>query len=121
MPTPYKDLEFSMYQTLILLRLKYFKIKKDKVTPESDYEFLLKYNLVTKYKRNNTFYVLNDKARMYLRYKRKDKIRFWIPVIISIIALFAGYDVYTSPLLARVLQAIATLVRTISENLGAFF
>lgn len=70
---------------------------------------------------SQTRLILNGKGQMYIRYKRRSKIRFWIPVIISIVALFGGYDVYTNPLLEQILQVIAKLVKTITESLGAVF
>lgn len=121
MSTPYKDLEFSFFQNMILLRLKYFKMKKNTLYNNPRYNFLQKYALIEYHEPNRDYITLNDKGLMYLRFKRKDKFRFWIPVIISIIALFAGYDVYTDPLLEKILQAIATILQTIAENLGAFF
>ena len=121
MSTPYKDLEFSTHQNIILLRLKYFKMKKSKVYSSQRYDFLRKYALIESLDLNGECITLNDKGLMYLRYRRKDKFRFWIPIIISIAALFAGYDVYTIPLLEKFLQAIATLLKTITESLGAFF
>lgn len=121
MSTPYKDLEFSFSQHLILLRLKYFKMKKETIYSNSKYDFLRVYSLIEYQKKNRLYCVLNEKGCMYLRYKRRSKIRFWIPVIISIAALFAGYDVYTNPLLAQALREIVKLLKNILENLDAFF
>ena len=121
MSTPYKDLEFSLGQNLILLRLKYFKMRRSKVYLNSRYTFLRKYSLVVSCAPYGEYVTLSDKGRMYLRYRRKDKFRYWIPVVISIVALFAGYDVYTIPLLEKILQAVASLLKTITESLGAFF
>lgn len=119
--TPYKDLEFSLIQTLLLIRIRVFGISKKIVRTERSYHFLLEYSLIDHSHKNPEKFVLSEKARMYLRYKRRQRIRFWIPVIISILALFGGYDVYTNPLLERVLRISATLLKTISESLGAFF
>ena len=121
MSTPYKDLEFSFSQRLILLLLKYFKINKNTVYTNRRYDFLRTYSLVDYHPKNHMYLTLNEKGRMYLRYRRKDNFRFWIPVIISVFALFAGYGVYVNPVIEAVLQAIATLLKTIVENLGAAF
>ncbi len=122
MTTLYKDLEFNLFQTFILIRLKYFRMKKEKLYSNSKYDFLREYCLIKIFwKKDQPYCTLNEKGRMYIRYKRKDKVRFWIPVTISIIALFGGYDVYTNLFLKQILQAIATLVKTITESLGAFF
>lgn len=121
MSTPYKDLEFSLRQNMILLRLKCFKMRRGKVYLNPRYTFLRKYGLVETCDLSGEYVTLSDKGLMYLRYRRKDKFRFWIPVIISIVALFAGYGVYTIPLLKKFLQAIVSLTKTITESLGAFF
>lgn len=122
MTTPYKDLEFNLFQTFTMIRLKYFKIQKETIYSNSRYDFLRTYSLIHVFWKNEQQYCsLSEKGRMYLRHKRKELIRFWIPVTISIIALFGGYGVYKNPLLAQILQAATTLVKTISESLGAVF
>ena len=121
MATSHRDLDFSFWQGLIMLRVKYFKLSKKLAHQKHRYHFLIQYSLIDYHHKNHDYYALNEKAKMYLRYKVKDRIRFWVPVIISIIALFGGYDVYTIPLLERFLQAIATIVKTILESLGAVF
>lgn len=121
MSTHFKDLEFSFFENLILLHLKFFKLSKDKLHNKLQYHFLLKYSLVDYCDNTHTYVTLSDKGHMYLRFKRKDNFRFWFPTILSIAALFAGYDVYTIPLLEQLLQAVETLMKTILEGLGAFF
>lgn len=121
MSTPYKDLEFSLLQNLILLRVKYFGISYKSISRNEKYDFLKYYSLVKYSSGSQPRLILNEKGRMYIRYKRRSKIRFWIPVIISIVALFGGYDVYTNPLLEQILQAIVKLMKTIVESLGAVF
>lgn len=119
MAASHKDLDFSFFQDLIILRLKYFKM--DKETVRAKYSFLVKYYLVDYYHKDHRYFVLNEKGRMYLRHKSRDRIRFWIPVLISVLALFSSYDVYTNPALEQLLQAIAKSAKTISESLGAVF
>lgn len=114
----YKDLEFSFKETLVLIYLKHFHPKRDTFSEKTTRAFLLKYSLI-EYRNNRIF--LSDKARMYLRFKRKDNFRFWLPIVISIIALLAGYDVYTIPLLKEILEVSVSLLKTIVESLGAFF
>ncbi len=121
MSTSHRDLDFSFMQNLIMTRVKYLKIPKNLVYQKRQYRFLVSNSLVDYHPNNHEYFVLNEKGRMYLRYKTKDRIRFWIPVIISIIALFGGYDVYTNPVLERFLQAVATIAKTIWESLGAVF
>lgn len=121
MSISHRDLDLSLFQHLLLLKVKYLGISKDKVYSNSNYHFLRDQFLVNYSPKNRNRLILTEKAKMYLRYKRRDRFRFWIPVIISIIALFGGYDVYTNPLLEQFLQAIAKLWKTIWESLGAFF
>lgn len=118
MTTPYKDLEFSLKENLTLIRIKYFKMKKATVFAHSKYDFLRRYSLI---EYSGNYVILSDKALMYLRFKRKDRFRFWLPVIISIIALLAGYDIYTIPLLEKALQEATLILKTITESLGVFF
>lgn len=120
MSTPYKDLEFSVSQRLILLRLKYIKINQNKVYTKHRYDFLRTYNLVDYCPRNHKYLVLSEKGEMYLRYRRKDALRFWLPVVISFLALLGGYDIYTNPVLEKALQATVSSMKTILESLGAF-
>lgn len=121
MSTSHKDLDFSILQNLMLLKIKYFGISKNTVYSNPDYNFLRSYSLLDYSREDPSRFKLSEKGKMYLRHKRKDRFRFWIPVAISIIALFGGYDVYTNPLLEQLLQAIVKLLKTISESLGAFF
>ena len=119
MPASHKDLDFSLFQDLIILHLKHFKMNKE--TIQEKYSFLIKYSLVDYYPKDHHYFVLNEKGKMYLRHKSRDRIRFWLPVFISILALLGGYDVYTNSVLEQFLQAAAKLLKTISGNLGAVF
>ena len=121
MSTPYKDLEFSFIQHLTLLRVKYFKISYDTVRSKQRYSFLRYYSLVEHHPTKHDYLVLSEKGKMYLRFHRKDNLRFWIPVIISILALLSGYDVYTNPTLEAILQESANIVKTILESLCELF
>lgn len=121
MPTSHKDLEFSVLQNLLLLRIRYIGISKAAVSSKRKYAFLRYYSLLAQSNRFSSRLTLSEKGKMYLRYQRRSRIRYWIPVIISILALLGGYDVYTNPLLEQCLQAIAKLWKTIWESLGAFF
>ena len=121
MSISHKDLEFSFRQTIILRRISLFGIPKFKIYSDYNYFFLRRYSLLDISPKYPDRLILSEKARMYLRHKRRDRIRFLIPVSISILALFGGYDVYTIPLLKQILQEIVLLVKTISENLDVFF
>ena len=120
MSTSHKDLAFSFSQNMLLLRIKLFGLSAKFARTNRHYRFLFTYALIENSPKNPKRFVLSEKARMYIRYKRRSNLRFLIPVVISIIALFGGYDVYTNPLLERILQEIALLAKTITKNLDAF-
>lgn len=121
MEVSHKDLELSFFQYLTLTRIRFFGISENLAWFTPRYKFLREYKLIEHSSRFPSRFVLSEKAKMYLRHKQRDRFRFWIPVVISIFALFGGYDVYTNPILEQFLQAIAKLWKTIWESLGAFF
>ena len=107
MPTPFNELELSIYEHLLLIRIKFTGVYKETVRQKPRYQFLCKFSLVDSSPKNF------DKGNMYLRYKRRSSFRFWIPVIISILALLSSYDVYTNPFIQKVLQSLAQLLKNI--------
>lgn len=120
MSTSHTELQFSIKQNFMLRKIQLLGISKSSVRSHRKYHVLLYYSLLEHDPRNKDRYVLSEKAKMYLRYKRRSNFRFWIPVIISILALLNGYDVYTNPMFEKVLQVSAKLLKTISENLDIF-
>lgn len=70
--------------------------------------------------RDHGVYTVNRNCKMYFRIKRKERIRFIIPTVVSIVALFAGYDVYKIPLLDEVLSTVKILLIHVMESLGIF-
>ena len=82
MPTPFNELELSIYEHLLLIRIKFTGVYKETV-------------------------------RKKQRYQRRSSFRFWIPVIISLLALLSSYDVYTNPFIQKVLQSLAQLLKNI--------
>lgn len=120
MDVSHKDLIFSFRQNMILRKINLFGVSQQALWDNKNLQFLRQYKLLERIPNSADRYTLNEKARMYLRYKSQNRFRFWIPVIISIVALFGGYDVYTNPLLEQLLRGIANIVKTISESLGAF-
>lgn len=90
MSTPFTDYAFSKSEIKILKSIKRNgKILKSEVdnTQNDKYIFLLYYNLLERYSPDYKYYCLNNKAKMYLNYRRKEIIKFCIPTIISVIAL----------------------------------
>lgn len=120
MSTSHTELEFSIYQNLVLRKIYFFGISYKSVYLQRRLSFLRYYSLLEHDPRNSNRYVLSEKAKMYLRYKRRSNFRFWIPVIISFFALLSSYDVYTNSLLEKVLQVSMKTLKTILENLDAF-
>ena len=120
MDVSHKDLIFSFRQNMILRKINLFGVSQQALWHNKNLQFLRQYKLLERIPNSADRYTLSEKARMYLRYKSQNRFRFWIPVIISIVALFGGYDVYTNPLLEQLLRGIANIVKTISEILGAF-
>lgn len=92
MPTPFNELELSIYEHLLLIRIKFTGVYKETVRKKQRYQFLCKFSLVDNSPKNFKKYVISDKGNMYLRYKRRSSFRFWIPVIISLLALLSSYD-----------------------------
>lgn len=116
MPTSFTELELSIYEHLLLIRIKFTGVYKQTIRQKPRYQFLCKFSLVDNNPKNINKYVISDKGKMYLRYKRRSAFRFWIPVIVSILALLSSYDVYTNPLIQEVLQSLAQLLKNIMRN-----
>ena len=115
----HRELDLSFSENMCLRKIQFFGLSQKKFF-EDKYHFLREQNLICRSSKS-TNYVLNNRAKMYLRYKRKDKIRFIIPTLISMLALFGGYDVYKSPILYSLLRLLKQILKAIVENLGAFF
>ena len=117
----FSNIELSLYQkfvmhTLPILRSGFF-YKKDVIND------LARYGLIKRQPRilfGYFVYKRTDEGKMYFRIKRKNTLRFWIPVIISIIALLKSYDVLTIPVIDEVLQELSILLKNIAESLGVF-
>lgn len=121
MPTSHRDLDFSIVQNIALHLVGIFGISKKQARTASFCRFMFEYSLLQPSRRNRNRFVLSEKARMYFRHKRRNSARFWLPVIISILALLSGYDVYANPTIEKLLQTVMQLLKTITENLGTFF
>ncbi|MCI8372450.1 MAG: hypothetical protein HFI75_08645 [Lachnospiraceae bacterium] len=113
----YKDLLLSFPEYLILIKIRLFGISA-KHALSAKRKFLRKYNLIELSLKFKNRYRISDNGKMYLRYRSRSFWKFAIPTIISIIALFGGYDVYTNPVLKELLESIASLFARIMEILG---
>lgn len=113
MPTPFNELELSTYEHLLLIRIRLTGISKESVRIKPRCKYLYKFGLIDNSTKSINKYVISDKGKMYLRYKRRSLFRFWIPVIISILALLSSYDIYTNPLIQKALQSLAQLLKNI--------
>lgn len=88
MSTSHKDLILDKSEVRILRSLyKGNKLLKQDVDYKfkEKYSFLLRYHLID-YSPDPKYYCISKKGKMFLLYRRK-KIRFWVPIIISVIAL----------------------------------
>lgn len=113
----YKDLLLSFPEYLILIKVKLLGINYDR-TLNDNRKFLRRYGLVELSPHFKNRCRISDNGKMYLRYRSRSFWKFAIPTIISIIALFGGYDVYTNPVLKELLESIASLFAHIMGSLG---
>ena len=107
------ELSFSERITLHLLPI----IKSNRFFRYQTLDYLNRLGLLD---RDHGVYTVNRNCKMYFRIKRKERIRFVIPTVISIVALFAGYGVYKIPLLGEVLLAVKMLLKYVLGSLGIF-
>ena len=105
------ELSFSERITLRLLPI----IKSNHFFRYQTLDYLNRLGLLD---RDHGVYTVNRNCKMYFHIKRKERIRFVIPTAISIVALFAGYDVYKIPLLDEVLSTVKILLIHAMESLG---
>ena len=90
MSNSHREIDLSLKQVKILKRIK----RKGKIpTKEIEkyrlgkYKFLIYYKLIELDSYDLSIYHINLRGESYLRYRKKDKIRFLVPIIISVIAL----------------------------------
>ena len=115
----HRELDLSFWQIMCLRKIRLFGLNENGIFKDR-YKFLVRNELIQHSSRGKR-YVLTERAKMYLRYRRRDRIRFLIPVIISIFALLGGYDVYQNKHLLAFLQTIMRISKTIMENLDVVF
>lgn len=113
----YKDLLLSFPEYLVLIKVKIIGISYNK-TFKDNRKFLRRYGLIEISPHFKNRFRISDNGKMYLRYRFRSFWKFAIPTIISVIALFGGYDVYTNPILKELLESIASLFAHIMEILG---
>lgn len=86
----HQEMDLSITQVQILRNIKFRgRLSKEKAREhrKGKYRFLFYYSLLDQHPTDDMSYCLNPKAESYLRYRRKDKYRFYFPLIISILAL----------------------------------
>lgn len=115
----HRELDLSFWQIMRLRKIRIFGLNENCIFKER-YKVLAQ-NALIQHANHGNKYVLTERAKMYLRYRRRDRIRFLIPVIISIFALLGGYDVYQNKHLLAFLQTIMRISKTIMENLDVVF
>lgn len=87
MNSNYKDIYLSFSEKIILRRFSHKKTISTSIKNNPKYNFLFKYYFLTYTDVSHSYYCLSDKANFWLRYNRKDSLRFFIPVSISVFAL----------------------------------
>ena len=115
----FDNIELSFYERLVLKTIPIFKSAffYNKRTIDD----LLTLGLISrscKVKFNHFCYKVTHNGKMYFRYKRKRMIIFMVPVVISVIALLAAYDVVYIKWLHELLSKLVSLLKTILESLG---
>ena len=119
--TDFSNIELSIYQKFVMRTLPLLKsgfFYRENILRELEqYGFIRKTPQV---RFGHMCFGITPQGKMYFRVKRKTSVRFWIPVIISVIALLKSYDVLTIPLISEALQGLGSLLKTIVESLGIF-
>ena len=115
----FDNIELSFYERLVLKTIPIFKSAffYNKRTIDD----LLTLGLISRsceVKFNHFCYKVTHNGKMYFRYKRKRMIIFMVPVVISVIALLAAYDVVYIKWLHELLSKLVSLLKTILESLG---
>lgn len=90
MSDSHQEMDLSITQVQILRNIKLMgKISREKVHEQKrgKYRFLFYYDLLDKHPTEIGAYCLSPKAESYLRYRRKDRLRFYLPILISVFAL----------------------------------
>jgi hypothetical protein len=109
----FSNIELSLKEKITLHLLLFFR--SNRLYDQNILDYLLRLGLLD---RVHGVYTVNRFGKMYFRVKRKERIRFIIPTAISVVALFAGYDVYKIPLLDEALSTAKILLVHILESLG---
>lgn len=111
----FSNIELSLSERITLHLLPI--IKSNRFFKYQTLDYLNRLGLLD---REHGVYAVNRNCKMYFRIKRKERIRFIIPTVVSIVALFAGYDVYKIPLLDEVLSTVKILLIHVMESFGIF-
>lgn len=107
------NLHFNFNQLMVMRFINVFPLSYERIRNSKHLNFLLYYSLIEYSDKNHTKCTLNHKGRMTLTSHRHSLIKFWIPVVISSLALLASYDAYTIPILKKILQQLAQLLKSI--------
>lgn len=117
----FDNIELSFYERLVLKTIPIFKsaffYRKNTIND------LLNIGLIApshEVKFKHFCYKVTHNGKMYFRYKRKRMIIFLVPVIISVIALLAAYDIVYIKWLHELLLKSMSLLKTILESLGIY-
>lgn len=113
MSMPASDLRFNLFQHLIMLRLCFIPLPRKTLRKHKRYSFLIFYELIDYSDSRHISYSLSEKGKMYLRHSRERLFTIYVPIILSVIALLAGYDVYKIPFVQEILDSIKSLFQNL--------
>lgn len=113
----FSNIELSLYEKLVLRVLRFSQ--SERLFRQETIKELFRLSLIRRVgwtKNGQRKYKISHTGLMYLRYRCKSFLKFLIPVIISVIALLAAYDVVWIKPIHEALRAIAQLLKTIMES-----
>ena len=113
MEMSHRELDLSIKQKLILRYISVFGISKENFYKNERLSFLREYQLIQNSRTNSDRFKISEKGSMLLRFRTRSFFRFWIPTIISFLALLASYNVYVSPHVQRLLESVLSVLKTI--------
>ena len=115
----FDNIELSFYEKLVLRTLPILKsgfFYREKTLYNLQSIGLIANTCEMRFK--HFCYQVTFNGKMYFRYKRKRFLYFFIPVVISVVALLAAYDVVYIKWIHELLKELVSLLKTTWGNLG---
>lgn len=120
MDTNFTNYELNFIERYFLRKL--ILIHSTRWYPSSIIERFRALGLVTRTRSSSDYicYKPSLQGIMYLRKRRKDNIRFMVPVVISILALLESYEILSIEILRDILLELSLLLKNIMETWDVF-